>query len=99
ELHEYGAWTVSLSASRSSAVGAKDQATWVADCQWHAPPHRFRRSRSPGNRDHDHLESVITMLWNERSRWPGTGDRDRLESMITTVWSSLTWRLYGQRAG
>jgi hypothetical protein len=28
-----GAWTVSLSASRSSAVAAKDQASGVADCQ------------------------------------------------------------------
>jgi ATP-dependent DNA ligase len=34
ELHECRAWTVSRSASRSSALGAKGQVTWVADCQW-----------------------------------------------------------------
>jgi transposase len=35
-----------------------------------------------GNSDHDPLETVITMLWNERSRWPGIGDHDRPERAI-----------------
>jgi hypothetical protein len=42
---------------------AKDQATWVTDCQlWDAP---VIPGPIAGNGDHDPLETVITMLWNE----------------------------------
>src|SRR5215475_12327862 len=34
------------------------------------------RSRSPGNSDHDRLESVITMLWNAHQRERVGGGRN-----------------------
>jgi len=37
--------------------------------------------------DHDAVERLITMLWNERPRCRGIGDHDTLERAITMPWN------------
>ncbi|WP_162240559.1 hypothetical protein [Bradyrhizobium viridifuturi] len=70
KLRECGAWTVSLSASRSSAVGQKTKLPGLQTVSGVrlAVPDRDPLEKTitfPGMGDHDPLETVITMLWNE----------------------------------
>ncbi|WP_456671138.1 tetratricopeptide repeat protein [Bradyrhizobium sp. USDA 3240] len=62
ELRECGAWTVFLSASRSSAVGKRPSYPGcrlsAVDASWLSP------IMIAGNSDHDRLETMITLLWN-----------------------------------
>jgi hypothetical protein len=45
--------------------GGKGPSYPVADCQWCAPPILSTPITITGNSDHDRLEIVITIRWNE----------------------------------